>query len=50
MLNFLICDDNITTLNKLSEMFESIFMKYDLNAKIAFKTTSHTELFSYKWY
>lgn len=47
MLNFVICDDNINTLNKLSLMFESIFMKHDLEAKIAFKTTNETELLSY---
>ena len=47
MLNFVICDDNLTVLNKLSHMLESIFMKNDLEAKIAFKTTKDTELISY---
>lgn len=47
MLNFVICDDNANVLNKLSHMFESIFMKNDLKAKIAFKTTKDSELLSY---
>lgn len=47
MLNFVICDDNLNALNKLSHMFESVFLKYDLEAKVAFKTTSDSELFSY---
>lgn len=47
MLNFVICDDNLNVLNKLSLMFESVFMKHDLEAKIAFKTTNDTELLSY---
>lgn len=47
MLNFLICDDNLDSLNKLSHIFESIFMKHDLEAQIAFETTNETELFSY---
>ena len=40
MLNFVMCDDNLNALNKLSHMFESVFMKYDLKAQIAFKTTN----------
>ncbi len=47
MLNFVICDDNLNALNKLSHMFESVFMKHDLEAKIAFKTTNDQELLSY---
>lgn len=47
MLNFIICDDNLNILNKLSHMFESIFIENDLKAKIAFKTTNDSELLSY---
>ena len=47
MLNFVICDDNLNALNKLSHMFESVFMKHDLEAKIAFKTTNDSELLAY---
>lgn len=47
MLNFIICDDNQNVLNKISHIFESVFMKYDLEAQIAFKTTNTNELLSY---
>lgn len=47
MLNFVLCDDNPKVLNKLSHMFESIFMKNDLKAKIAFKTTKESDLLNY---
>ena len=47
MLNFVMCDDNLNALNKLSHMLESVFMKHDLEAKIAFKTTNEQELLSY---
>lgn len=47
MLNFVICDDNQNALDKLSHMFESVFMKHNLEAKIAFKTTTDSELLSY---
>lgn len=47
MLNFVMCDDNLNAMNKLSHMFESVFMKHDLKAKIAFKTTNEKELLSY---
>ena len=47
MLNFVLCDDNLNTLNKQSNMFEAIFTKHDLDAKIAFKTNNPSELLSY---
>lgn len=47
MLNFILCDDNLKALNKLSHMFDNIFMKNELEAKIAFKTTSESELLEY---
>ena len=47
MLNFVICDDNLNSINKLSHMFESVFMKHDLKARIAFKTTNDSELLLY---
>lgn len=36
MLNFVICEDNLNILRKLKEMFEILFVKLDINAKIAF--------------
>ena len=47
MLNFIICDDNQNVLNNISHIFESVFMKYNLEAQIAFKTTNTNELLSY---
>lgn len=47
MLNFVLCDDNLNILNKLSHMFESIFMENNFDAQIAFKTTSDSELITY---
>ena len=47
MLNFLICDDNINLLNKLSNMLESIFIQYKLNAQVVFKATNSTDFLSY---
>lgn len=47
MLRFVICDDNINVLNKLSHMIETVFTKNDLKAEIVFKTTKYTELYSY---
>ena len=47
MLKFLLCDDNIKTLNTLSNMLESIFIKHNLEAKIDFKATSDIELLNH---
>ena len=47
MLNFVICDDDLNTLNKLSYMFESIFMEHNLEAEVVFKTSKDNELLSY---
>lgn len=47
MLNFIICDDDIFMLNKLSLLFEKAFIKNDFNAKIDLKTTNSKELLSF---
>lgn len=47
MIKFVLCDDNLDVLNKLSNMFESIFIQNDFNAEIAFKTTKSSELENY---
>ena len=47
MLNFVICDDNVDILNKLSYMLNKIFIKHDLEANIIYKTTSSNELLSF---
>lgn len=47
MLNFVICDDNIHMLNRLSLLFEKVFMKNNFDAQIVFKTTDYNELISF---
>ena len=47
MLNFVLCDDNLTVLDKLSKMLESIFIKNSIDAIVGLKTTSANEVLSY---
>ena len=47
MLNFIICDDDIHMLNKLSLFFEKAFLKNDFEAQIIFKTQNYKELLSF---
>lgn len=39
MLNFIICDDNLNILNKLTKMLESIFVNNNFDAQVAFSST-----------
>lgn len=47
MLNFVICDDDIHMLNRLSSLFEKAFILGDFDAQIVFKTTDYNKLISY---
>lgn len=47
MLNFVLCDDNIPTLNRLSKMLNSIFIKHDIDAHIALASSSPNEVLNY---
>ena len=47
MLNFIICDDNIHIINKLSKMLESIFIKHNFEANIAFTSTTANEVLDF---
>ena len=47
MLNFIICDDELHMLNKLSLLFEKTFIKNDFDAKIVLKTSNYEELISF---
>ena len=38
MLNFVLCDDNLSFLNGLEDMLCKLFIKHDLDASISFKT------------
>ena len=44
MLNFAICDDNLTILNKIAKMLESIFIKDSLDGKIIFTSDNPSEI------
>ena len=39
MLNFVLCDDEANMLNKISLLFEKVFVKDDIDAKIVLKTS-----------
>lgn len=47
MLNFVICDDNQNMLNKLSKMFDSIFISNGIDASITFQSTDPTEILDF---
>ena len=47
MLNFVLCDDEINMLNRLSLLFEKVFIKNDFDAKIALKTSDYNEVLSF---
>ena len=47
MLNFIICDDNIHMLNKLSLLFEKAFVQNDFDAKILLKTQNYKDIISF---
>ena len=47
MLNFIICDDDILMVNKLSLLFEKAFIKNDFDAKIVLKTSNYKEVLSF---
>ena len=47
MLNFVICDDNVDIINKLSYMLDKILIKHDLSARVTYKTTDSNKLLSF---
>jgi len=47
MLNFVICDDNQNMLNKLTKMFDSIFISNNVDATISFCSTNANEILDY---
>lgn len=44
MINFIICDDEIHMLDKLSLLLEKSFIKNDFDAKIVLKTTNYNDI------
>lgn len=47
MLNFVICDDDVHMIEKLSLLFEKAFVKNDFDAQIVLKTQNYRELLSF---
>lgn len=47
MLNFVLCDDSIPSLKRLSKMLESIFIKNNIEAKISFCASTPHEVLEY---
>lgn len=47
MLNFVLCDDNKSVLDKLAKMLDAVFIKNKIDAEIGLKTTSASEVLTY---
>lgn len=47
MLNFVVCDDNKTILDRLSKMLESLFIKYHFDAEVCFASTNAESTLQY---
>ena len=44
MLNFVLCDDNLNILNKVSKMLEAILIQNELSGQILLKTHNPYEI------
>ena len=47
MINFVLCDDNYSAIDKLSKMLNSIIVSHNLKGQITFKTTNPIELINF---
>lgn len=47
MLNFVVCDDNLNILDKISKMLENIFLKYNYDAKVCYKSDDFDDILNY---
>ena len=47
MLNFVVCDDNYSVLDRLSKMLEAIFIKNSIDAEIVLKATTASDVINY---
>ena len=47
MLNFVLCDDNVSSLNRLSKMLESIFICNNIDAQISLSASTASEVLDY---
>lgn len=48
MLNFVLCDDNLSIVKRLKEMLEILFVKDDIDAKVGFYTDKPEEILKYE--
>lgn len=47
MLSFVLCDDNKVILDRLSKILDSIFIQYNIDAKITFSSTTPEDVLAY---
>ena len=47
MLNFVLCDDNLSFLNNLDKTINKIILRKDFNAQVGFKSTKVSEVLDY---
>ncbi len=47
MMNFVICDDNISYLNKLDKILDQLFLKNNFDAQVCFKSNQAYEVLDY---
>lgn len=47
MLSFVLCDDNRAILDRLSKILDSIFIQYNIDAKITFSSTTPEDVLTY---
>ena len=47
MLNFIICDDSLNMLNKISKMLDSIFISNNIEANVVLQSTSPEEVLNF---
>lgn len=47
MLRFVLCDDNLNTLDRLTKMLETIFIKYSFDAEVVFSSGDYQETLDY---
>ena len=47
MLNFVICDDNKSFLNRLEHILEKIFIDNNFNARVSFKSDNANDILNY---
>ena len=47
MLNFVLCDDNLSFLNNLEKTLDKLIIKNDFRAKVGFKSTKISEVLDY---